>query len=492
MEVEILKKGKQKDRTNYSTQQIWIKKGHRMYPYFQMMCENSKNMYNTTNFYIRQVYTAIKSDKELHRLQKEVMDTLVNHIEPMNKVQRMAYEKRVEKESKKPARKQKKVKCHLFSLPDSSSPHVDYHYLDSLFKLIKQNDYLSLPVQSSQAVMKTVFKNWKSFFASLKDYKINPSKYTGKPRIPRYSRATTKEVEFTNQDCVMKEQKYLKFPKTKERLNIGKLGFTPNKLKCVRVIPKYNQFVVELVFEKGETENTMSNKLSRFMSIDLGIDNLATITTNTGMTPVLLKGGRIKSVNQYYNKMSAHYYGILRQGKKQNEGLFSSKRLLHLDAVRNRKLKDLFHKCSFFITEIASFETIDTIIIGQNKGWKQYSNIGKKNNQTFVQIPYRLFISMIQYKAEERGIRVILTEESYTSKASFLDEDEMPTFGEQGETQFSGRRISRGLYRSKNKMIINADVNGSANIMRKYAKKEGISFHIEDVSVDHPFVFKIT
>ena len=483
-------KEKQQEDKNHSTQQIWIKKGHRMYNYFQTMCENSKNMYNTTNFYIRQVYTALTSDKALHPLQKEVMDTLDNHIDSMNKVQRVAYEKRLAKELEKPVEKQKKVKCNLFSLPDFSNPYVDYHYLDSLFKLIAQNDYKSLPVQSSQATMKTVFKNWKSYSASLKDWKVNRSKYTGKPRIPRYSRAAMKEVEFTNQDCVIKENKYVKFPKTKDQLNIGKLGLTDNKLKCVRVIPKYNQFVVELVFEKLETENTISDNPSRLMSIDLGIDNFATITTNTGMAPVLLKGQTIKSVNQYYNKMKAYYYGILRQGKSPKEGLFSSKRLLRLDAIRHRKLKDLFHKYSFFIKELASFGNIDTIIIGQNKGWKQHSNIGKKNNQKFVQIPYSILISMIQYKAEEVGIHVIVTEESYTSKASFLDADEIPTYGEE-EKAFSGRRISRGLYRSKHKTVLNADVNGSANIMRKYAKKEGISLQAEDVSVDYPLTYKI-
>lgn len=331
MEVGILVK--EKDNKNYSTQQIWIKKGHRMYFYFQTICENCKNMFNTTNFYIRQVYTALTTDKELHPLQKEVMDILANHIEPMNKVQRMAYKKRLAKELEKPVEKQKKVKCNLFSLPNSSNPFVSYNYLDSLFKLIKQKDYLSLPAQCSQATLKTVFNNWKSYSASLKDWNINQSKYTGKPRIPRYSRAAMKEVEFTNQDCVIKENKYLKFPKTKDQLNIGKLGFTSNKLKCVRVVPKYEQFIVELVFEKPESEIKVIDKPSRLMSIDLGIDNLATITTNTGMAPVLLKGRNVKSVNQYYNKKKAHYYGILRKGKSNNKGLFSSKRLLWIDTL---------------------------------------------------------------------------------------------------------------------------------------------------------------
>lgn len=165
--------------------------------------------------------------------------------------------------------------------------------------------------------------------------------------------------------------------------------------------------------------------------------------------------------------------------------------MVHLDAIRYRKLKDLFHKCSFFIKELAAFENIDTIIIGQNEGWKQNSNIRKENNQKFVQIPYSLLISMIRYKAEELGIKVFVTEESYTSKSSFLDGDNIPKYGKKGNKTFSGRRISRGLYRTKSRTIINADINGSANIMRKYTKKEKIPFHIEDVAVNHPLTHHI-
>jgi putative transposase len=487
--VKILVKESDKQ---YSTQQIWVKPGHRMYTYFLMMCENSKNLYNTTNFYIRQVYSALKSEKELHSLQKEVLDTLEKNIDLMNEVQQNAYQKALIKEMKKPIEKRKEARLNLFSLPDSSNPHVDYNFLDCLFKVLNQSDYKSLPAQSSQSTMKLVFQNWKSFFASLKEYYEKPSKFLGKPRIPRYSRSAVKEVEFTNQDCVIKESKYLKFPKTKERLNIGKLGVTNNKLKNVRVIPQYNQFVVELVFEKPKKEQVKQTSKHRIMSIDLGVDNLATITTNTGMAPFLLKGGNVKSVNQYYNKMKAHFYGILRQGKSQKEGLFSSKRLVKLDAVRYRKLKDLFHKASFFMSELASFEEIDTIVIGHNKGWKQNSDMGKKNNQKFVQIPFNLLISMIQYKAEELGIKVVVTEESYTSKASFVDEDEIPTYGQKIEKiTFSGTRITRGLYRSSNGTILNADVNGSANIMRKYTNKEVFNFHIEDVNVHNPLSYKV-
>ncbi|WP_082797541.1 RNA-guided endonuclease InsQ/TnpB family protein [Neobacillus drentensis] len=473
---------------NYITQQIWIKKGHRMYGYFQNMTQNAKNMFNTTNFYIRQVYTGLTSNKALQPLQIEVLDTITNNIDKMNDSQLLAYHKRVEKQKSKPKDKQKEIKCHLFEVPFKESPYVDYNFLDSLFKKIAQNDYRSLPTQSSQGIMQTVFQNWKSFYASLKDYKQNPTKYKAKPKIPKYSRAKEKEVLFTNQDCVIKNNKFLKFPKTKQQLNIGKLGLSNGKLKQVRVIPKYNQYVVELVMDVP-SEPIEKEDNGRYMSIDLGNDNLATIVTNTGRKPTLIKGKSVKSINQYYNKMKAYFLGIIRHGKQTNEGPFTTKRLEHLHQNRFLKIKDVFHKASNIVVKLALEENIHTIIIGQNKGWKQEVNIGKRNNQTFVHIPHRLFIEMVKYKAEQQGIQVYVSEESYTSKASFLDGDEIPTYGENNEKKiFSGRRIKRGLYRSKHGLLINADVNGAANIMKKAVcrlKKDSF-FNIETINLWNP------
>ena len=238
----------------------------------------------------------------------------------------MAYQKKVEKQKAKPKEKRKEVKCNLFEKPSKENPYVDYNFLDSLFKIMAQNDYRSLPSTIKSRGYEDGFQNWKSFFASLKDYKENPSKYKGRPRIPKYSRSREKEVVFSNQDCVIKNNKYLKFPKTKDQLNIGKLGFTKGKLKQVRVIPKYNQYVVELVMDVPLEQKEYEDN-GRYMSIDIGIDNLATIVTNTGRRPLLVKGKNIKSINQYYNKMKAYYLGILRHGKQTNEGPFTSKQI---------------------------------------------------------------------------------------------------------------------------------------------------------------------
>jgi putative transposase len=453
--------------TNYKTMQVWVKKGHRMYEYFQEMCQNSKKLHNTTNFYIRQIYTGLTQEKELQPLQKEVLETVEKQLPGMNDTHLLAYQKKLAIEKTKPVEMRKEIKCNLFDKPSKEKPYVDFNFLDSLFKSMVQVDYRSLPTQSSQSIMKTVFQNWKSFYASLRAYKTDPSKFKARPRIPGYCRSQAKEVSFSNQDCVVKEGKYLKFPKTKTCLNIGKLGCTENKLKQVRVNPKYGHYVVELIFEVPSEQITKESK-NRLMSIDLGIDNLATIVTNTGRRPVLVKGKNIKSINQRYNQLKAHFIGILRHGKNPKEGQFTSKRLEKINHKRFNQIKDLFHKASYQIEKLALEEDIDTIIIGQNKDWKQNSEMGKRNNQSFTTIPHGLLIQMIKYKAERHGIRVLVTEESYTSKASFLDNDEIPVYGESdSKKSFSGKRIKRGLYRSKDGIMFNADVNGAANIMRK-------------------------
>jgi putative transposase len=479
--------------TQYRTFQICIKPGHRLFPYFEEACEHAKNLYNATNFYFRQMYTTFRQNKSLQPLQQEVLDTVHQHIGTMNERQQQAHALRVAREQQKPADQRREHRCKRFELPSEENPCVNYEFLDCLFKVMEQTDYRSLPVQSSQWVMKSVLSNWKAFFASQKDFQQYPHKYTGKPRIPRYSRAKVKEVQFTNQDCVIKDNKYLKFPKTKQRLNIGKLGQVDGTLRQVRVLPKYGQFVVELVLV-CPLETKARNK-ERYLAIDLGINNLATIVTTTGSSPVLVKGKHIKSINQYYNKRKAHYMGILRQGKQPKEGMHSSQRLERLHRTRQRKIKDLFHKASYQIVQLAAQQNIGTLVIGYNKGWKQEATIGKRNNQSFCHIPHGQLVSMIQYKAAAQGMNVILTEEAYTSKASFLDQDPVPAYGKDAPEHFSGRRIHRGLYQSTIGCV-NADVNGAANILRKVVP-EASAYGIEglggtqSVNVSTPLVLPI-
>jgi putative transposase len=453
----------------YSTQQIRIKKGHRFYKYCDHITFLAKNLYNATNFHIRQIFTAFGEENKIQPLQQDVLDLIEQYLPQMNEIKINVVEKKREKELNKPIEQRKEIKdATLFKCPSSQNKFVGYGFLDGLFKASKNEDYLSLPGQVNQQVMKMVFQNWKSFFASLKDYKVNPQKYTGRPKLPNYApKNGRKECVFSNQVCLVKNRKYLKFPHTKETLNIGKVGLK-GKLQQVRIIPTYGEYTIEVVL-KEERKESVELKEKHVMGIDLGVNCLATIVDNTGSSPVILKGKAMKSINQYYNKQRAYYYGILRHGHGPKEGSFVSKRLQRLDRKRFYKLKDSFHKTSYHIVNLAIERKVRTIIIGVNKGWKEDVHLRKKDKQTFKSLPYSMLIHMIEYKAEQYGITVQRQEESYTSKASLLDMDELPTYekGRKRENLFSGRRVKRGLYLTKNKSYIHADVNAAGNIIRK-------------------------
>ncbi|MDP7980253.1 transposase [Bacillus sp. WLY-B-L8] len=480
-------------KKEYTTYQIWIKKGHKLYPYFLEMCQNAKNLYNTTNFYIRQVYTALRTEKSLQPLQQEVLHTLQAYIEIMNENQLRSYQKKLQKQKEKPVEERKEIKCNLYTLPTKERSFLSYNFLDCLFKTMKQQDYINLPSQVNQAVMRKLYQNWDSFFCAMKKYKTHPFAFTGKPRIPNYIKLSMREVVFTNQVCKLQD-KYIRFPKTSIKLNIGKLFGQIQNLKEVRVSSAYGKFKVEIVTEQFEPspKHVYNN---RYMSIDLGIHNIATIVTNTGATPVLVKGNVIKSINQYYNKQKAHLLGILRHGKEPKEGPHTSKRLERLHEKRFLKIKDLFHKMSYHIVQFAIQQEISTIMIGKNTAWKQNSEMGKRQNQSFCHIPHNLLIEMINYKAKRQGIMVKVVEESYTSKASFLDNDTIPIYGEEDILVFSGKRLKRGLYRTKENKLLNADVNGAYNILKKAVPKafaDGIEGLCHLAAVSTPLVLSIS
>jgi putative transposase len=179
----------------------------------------------------------------------------------------------------------------------------------------------------------------------------------------------------------------------------------------------------------------------------------------------------LKSINQYYNKLKGKYTSIIRNGKGPKEGIFTTNRMISLDRKRNNRVRDFLHKASAKVVEIALVRNIDTIIIGRNVGWKLEIHMHKANKQTFIQIPYSIFIEMIRYKAERKGVQVIDREVSYTSKSSFLNHDPIPTFGEEHQTAFSGYRSTRAFYKIRgSKVLIHADVNGAFNIVRKHVK----------------------
>lgn len=321
-------------------------------------------------------------------------------------------------------------------------------------------DYKSMPTaQSAQQILRLVDKNWKSFFTSIKDWNKHKEKYSGRPKMPKYLKKDGKFVLIlTNQECRLKDGN-LKFPKSFNGFSI-KPEFIKREnfesFRQVRFIPHKSRIVVELIYTISISEIKCDNH--RYIGIDIGVDNLATVCNNVDKRAFAVNGRPLKSINQFYNKRISHYRQIC---KRMNSRDYSE-RMNRLTEKRNAKIEDYLHKASRYIIRYCQQHKINTVVIGRNKGWKQNSVFSKKLNQNFIQIPFARFIEMIQYKAEEAGITVILTEESYTSGTSFIDNEE-PVKKNYDKT----RRIHRGLFISNQGTIINADLNGAYQILKK-------------------------
>ncbi len=264
------------------SQQIRIKKGHPLYNYCDQMCFNAKNLYNIGNFYIRQVFTGLKKDPSEQEVNEQVViNTINNNISQINNIKKQYTEKRRLKELSKPTAEQKEIKeAVLFDKLSKESPYLSYYVLESVFKVVKQVDYVRLPAHINQHVLKQLFRDWKSFYKSLADYKVNPAKYLGRPKIPKYAKKDGRKIcTLTNQICTIKNNKYLKLPHTKYKLNIGKLGLC-DKLKEIRIIPKTDHYIVEVVLEHVVINALKTETPDRIIGIDLGVNNLATIVNN--------------------------------------------------------------------------------------------------------------------------------------------------------------------------------------------------------------------
>jgi len=354
---------------------------------------------------------------------------------------------------------------------------IRYQQLDAMLNK-DQSDYKALPSQCAQQTLRLLDKNWVSFFKSIKEWTRHPDKYQGRPKLPKYKakKSGRSIVTFTNQQCKLKDG-FIQFPRIFKGF---KLKTKVDNVQQVRIIPLGKCYKLEVIYNVKQVEPKQFNY--RICAIDLGLENFATLTNNVGLKPAVIKGGILKSVNQYYNKVLSDKQSTLK--KIHNKDW--SNELDRFTRRRNNKIQDLLHKYSRQVINYCLGNDINTIVIGHNKEWKQDINIGKVNNQKFVSIPFSSFIQKLEYKCQDVGISFIQTEESYTSKASFLDMDELPKEHVEGlKPEFSGKRIKRGLYRSKDGILINADVNGSYNIGRKVFPKEFKSDGIVGVGL-HP------
>ena len=361
---------------------------------------------------------------------------------------------------------------------------IRYEELDKILKVdLEFDDYKQMPTaQSAQQTLRLLDKNWQSFFKAIKDWSKNKNKYLGRPKLPKYKPKDGKNIFILTNQNVKLRGNVLTFPKTFCGFTvIPRFIILDNfiSFQQVRFIPNYNSFTVELVYNIEVPDDVLSDN-GKYLSVDIGLDNLATVVNNIGLKPIVINGKGLKSINKYYNKQISRYSEI---AKRMNNRDYTN-RMNSLTQKRNRKIDDYMHKASRYLIDYAVANHFNTIIIGNNKEWKQKSKMSKQINQSFVGIPHMRFIQMIQYKAQEVGINVILTEESYTSGTSFLD-NEMPIKANYNKS----RRVHRGLFVSNNGVKINADVNGAYQIMKKVFPKvnsdgiKGVALHPIRVSV---------
>lgn len=321
-------------------------------------------------------------------------------------------------------------------------------------KLCKENqvDFRNLPSVVFQQVVAQVFSVTKSWIRSKKEYEKNPSKFLSRPKLPKYKRGKKQNmVVFTTSACRLKSDGYIHF--VKSIISPIKTRIGDNKLCQVRIIPQATCYVVEVIYEKKEQDLNLNK--DNVLSIDLGLNNLCTCISNVGISPFIVNGKVIKSFNQWYNKKKARLMSLI--GDKG-----TSRRINKMTCYRNCWISDKIHKISRYIIDICRSNNIGTIVIGQNRGWKQEINLGKRINQKFVEIPFSDLINKISYKAKLIGINLITHEESYTSKIDHMAFEPLKK-----QDAYLGKRKRRGLFQSSIGKLINADINGAIGIGRK-------------------------
>lgn len=407
-----------------------VKKSNKFYKTIDELCWKSKNMYNYGNYIIRQEFIETSKEKD-NGLRKNA-----NWIRYGN----------------------------LFELVKNSEPYKD------------------LGSNVAQATLRKLDKNWKSYFSSIKDWGKHPEKYKGVPKMPRYLPVETGRYECgldNNKFKIVDGYIYFCWKPLKVMNGTFKTKIQESaKLIQLRFVPKNSEYVMEIVYDVEIPD--VNNNSSRIAAIDLGVDNLITITTNCGVQPFIVNGRPLKSINQYYNKEIAKLQSNLKVRHDKN----SSNELIRFTNKRNNKVDDYIQKATRLVVDFCKDNGIDTLVCGYNSGWKQRSTMNKKSNQKFIEIPYSSIVWRLSYKCENEGIQFIQQEESYTSGTSFLD-GETPT----QENYNKSRRIYRGLFVSEKGERINADVNGSYQILKKAFPN---SFENGIVGVDlHPVVVNI-
>ena len=332
---------------------------------------------------------------------------------------------------------------------------LKYQVINKIYVDTNNEDYRALPSKVAKHTQMLVEHNFKSFFELLK-LKAK-GKYNKPVKIPKYlNKKTGRQVVHYEKGAIsFKEQGYIKLSKTNIKI---KTNLTKDKVQFVRLVPKNNHIIIEIGYNVIEKEIIQNNNI---LAIDIGVNNIASCVTTNG-EKFLINGKPLKYINHNYNKRIADIQSKLKLTHNKNKSRYKS----NITNKRNNRINDYLHKITTYIVNQAVSNHIGTIVVGYNKEWTQDTNIGSTNNQNFVNIPFYKFISMLDYKCKLKGIIFKTITEEYTSKCSFVDDEEIAK-----HTTYAGRRINRELFKTKKGIIINADVNGAYNILKKYMKE---------------------
>lgn len=322
-------------------------------------------------------------------------------------------------------------------------------------------NYKLLPAQTSQQIIRLLQNNWLSFFRSIKSWSKNKNR--GKPNVPTYIKNKHNILIFTNQNLRLKNNRF-KIKKFGINIHIPRKNII-EKFQQVRIIRKNNETWCEVIYNKEIENHNLDNK--KYLSIDLGVNNLITsISNDKNLNPLIINGRELKAINQLYQKKIGKLKRIRTNGKniksnKDKKYFKNTKRMYGLLNDRNYKFNDIFHKISTDIIRYSIENGIGNICVGELRGLKANSKLNKRQNQQIQSIPFNNLKQKIKYKCELHGIKYLEVNEAYTSKCDALSLESI-----EKHDVYLGSRIKRGLFRSK-LGLINADVNGALNILRK-------------------------
>lgn len=384
-------------------QEHQIHKNHKYYNDIDHLCFLSKNLYNAANYFIRQHY--LNTDKD--------------------------------------------------PIPSNTNKYLNYYDINRYMVDTKNVDYYQFPGKVANGILRQLDKNYISFFNFLKDYNSHPQKYLGRPKLPKYKHIKSGRNIIPYQKMALSKKQFnqtneIKFSGTNIKIKTKLTSWSD--IQAARIIPTYYGYKIDIIYNQYNSNKINNNNI---LGLDLGVNNLVAGATNINKS-FLIKGTIIKSINHYYNKKKAELQSQLPKDQ------YTSKQITKLTNKRNNKINNYLHKTSKTIINYCLTNNIGKIIVGHNDNWKQNINMSKINNQTFVQIPFNILINQLKYKCQLNGLQFLITEESYTSKCSFIDDQSI-----QKHQNYLGKRIKRGLFKTNNGSLINADINGALNIIKK-------------------------